>query len=89
MPPAVLCPPGSPVPLLLQESANREHLEGSDLQIPVSYCPSHIFGVGVPQTLSDEAENPLSHCPKVGAIYLAVSLNMGYKHKEQLSTRNF
>lgn len=38
----------------------------------------NIFGVGILQILSDEVENPLSHYPEVDAVYIAVTLNMGY-----------
>lgn len=83
-------------PLLLQECANKEDLEGSDLEILVNYCPSHfaarldnIFGIGVLQILSDEVENPLSHYPEADAVYPSLTLNITYKHKEQLSARNF
>lgn len=70
-------------PLLLQECANKEDLEGSDLEILVNYCPSHfvarldnIFGIGVLQILYDEVENPLSHYPEADAVYPSLTLNI-------------
>lgn len=79
------CQDMSSVPLLLQECANKENLQGSDLQILVNSCPSHfaarldnIFGVEIFQVLSDGVGNPLSHYPEVDAVYLAVTLNMSY-----------